>query len=88
MYNEDLWWIGASDKEEEGVWTWESDGEKVLSFLWAPQQPDGKLKENCCQLGWDSEGYHDVPCDFGVERNGKKFKPICQFNVSNVSINQ
>eukprot|EP00092_Neocalanus_flemingeri_P068509 GFUD01083749.1.p1 GENE.GFUD01083749.1~~GFUD01083749.1.p1 ORF type:complete len:242 (+),score=70.66 GFUD01083749.1:143-868(+) len=84
---ENYWWMGASDKDTEGVWRWDSDGTEALSLssLWASGQRNGA--EDCLQLGWGDPvpgGLHDVPCDFGVEKK-KKFKPVCEFvNVTTI----
>ena len=41
-----VWWAGASDKDEEGTWTWIHSGLPVESFVWAENEPTEDFGEN------------------------------------------
>jgi len=67
-------WLGASDKEEEGVWRWLDGPEKSLVFwnsnpdagvksysLWFKGEPNNIEGEHCSMLFPD--GWNDISCD-------------------------
>ena len=55
-----LIWIGGSDKDKEGTWTW-TDSNPWTSTRWANGQPDKRNTENCLQTQ-RSFTWHDYPC--------------------------
>ncbi|XP_034003343.1 CD209 antigen-like protein C [Trematomus bernacchii] len=56
-------WIGLSDREEEGTWTW-VDGSPLTLTLWSPAQPDNFDEEDCAEIRSivHSQSWNDKPC--------------------------
>ncbi|XP_052427645.1 CD209 antigen-like protein C isoform X1 [Carassius gibelio] len=52
-------WIGLTDIEVEGTWTW-VDGSTMTSGFWNANEPGGYTEENC--IVRISEGWADYPC--------------------------
>ena len=83
--------LGLNDKEEEGVWRWDSDGSNVTWKYWAefesfPRDPNGGRTENCVVMIkhssmfasfqlTSSSSWSDVPC-IGLFRTNKNL--VCQ----------
>ncbi|CAM4572078.1 unnamed protein product [Leuciscus chuanchicus] len=42
-------WMGLTDRDEEGRWTW-VDGSTLTSGFWMSTEPNGYKKENCAVL--------------------------------------
>ncbi|XP_045180165.2 C-type lectin domain family 10 member A-like [Mercenaria mercenaria] len=64
----DMWWMGLTDDEVEGIWKWYGEVEKPEFTNWAPGQPDnGASHEDCAEFdlrthyGWDGK-WNDVYC--------------------------
>ncbi|KAG7240321.1 hypothetical protein INR49_027021 [Caranx melampygus] len=62
-------WIGLTDKEEEGVWKW-VDGTPLTLAYWADNEPDngggvsGQGKEDCAHIrGAEKRDWDDVSCN-------------------------
>ncbi|CAL4127033.1 unnamed protein product, partial [Meganyctiphanes norvegica] len=78
--NDDSFWIGGSDKENEGVWKF-NDGSTIPSGtpFWGmgilpAQEPDGDILENCLTLFAPGQYYfRDANCD-------NIFNPLCSIN--------
>lgn len=71
------YWIGLSDKEEEGDWRW-VDGTAINKTYWNTDlnepnnHAEGSLEgEDCAVLNSNSRSWFDVPC-------GYRYKWICQ----------
>ncbi|MGH0115073.1 UNVERIFIED_CONTAM: hypothetical protein FKN15_070593 [Acipenser sinensis] len=71
------YWIGLSDKEEEGDWRW-VDGTAISKTYWNTDlnepnnHAEGSLEgEDCAVLNSNSRSWFDVPC-------GYRYKWICQ----------
>ena len=57
-------WIGASDQELEGKWTW-SDGSKWNYTNWGTWGPDNENGANCGELNIAVNGWNDRECQDG-----------------------
>ena len=59
-------WIGLSDREIEGKWTW-VDGKAAIKseVFWLPGEPSGGI-EDCGEIGIRNTYYvtNDAPCSF------------------------
>ncbi|XP_063042610.1 C-type lectin domain family 4 member M-like [Engraulis encrasicolus] len=59
------YWIGLSDTETEGVWTW-VDGTELTTSFWRPGEPNNAGDEDCAEISIDasspSQAWNDVPC--------------------------
>ncbi|XP_035829273.1 C-type lectin domain family 4 member F-like isoform X2 [Aplysia californica] len=59
-------WIGATDQDKEGTWTWVTSNKPLSVEDWAKNQPDNyKGKEHCLEIGAVFEGktWNDLWCD-------------------------
>ncbi|XDV25862.1 hypothetical protein PO909_029701 [Leuciscus waleckii] len=66
-------WMGLTDSDEEGRWTW-VDGSTLTSGFWMSTEPNGYKKENCAVLY--PSGLYDYPCE-------NAFKCICEKYLKN-----
>ena len=58
-----IWWIGMSDADQEGVWTW-IDGSELTLDAWHNGEPNDYGGEDCGEIyRWGSETWNDAPCD-------------------------
>ena len=66
------WWIGATDADSEGTWTWMS-GTPWSYTDWKSGEPnDYTPGEDCVvMLASDDYKWNDIPCYYNV-------RPICQ----------
>ena len=56
------YWMGGSDRGQEGVWRWATSGSSMNYTNWYPGQPDSFGGNQDC-LAIDSSGpWHDLPC--------------------------
>ena len=56
-------WLGGSDIQEEGVWIWASNDERInMDLLWRDGEPNngGSGSEHC--LDFVTEGFNDNVC--------------------------
>ncbi|KAK3543812.1 hypothetical protein QTP70_028103, partial [Hemibagrus guttatus] len=59
-------WIGANDRDSEGVWKW-VDGTTLTSGFWSSGEPNNKGDEDCVVSGYRSEpvpNWVDVSCSY------------------------
>lgn len=72
----ELFWIGLSDQQTEGVWKW-SGGDNVSYTNWTPNEPNNALSfadqyfggENYVVMNWQSNGkWNDVANTFVKSR--------------------
>ena len=64
-------WIDCNDQAVEGTWECKEGGVEVSYTNWYPGQPNefGGLSEDCA--AFDTDGYHDFPCD-------REFPVVCK----------
>ncbi|XP_016375363.1 galactose-specific lectin nattectin-like [Sinocyclocheilus rhinocerous] len=56
-------WIGAHDATKDYVWFW-SDGSKFEYSDWHTGEPNGKINENCVEMGYGAEQrWNDAHCN-------------------------
>jgi len=75
--NKDLtYWIGLSERTEEGVWRWEQSHQIADYLNWYPGEPnDFDGDEDCVWMVWVVEeiqhsSWYDAPCDsYGIGWN-------------------
>lgn len=71
-------WLGGSDIEKEGHWTWSHSHSEVTVTFWnlKPSEPNGGRSENCLHMFSVSDGtkWNDVPCYF-------RFGFICEMSM-------
>ncbi|XP_039674622.1 CD209 antigen-like protein C [Perca fluviatilis] len=66
----DTWyWIGLTDRDEEGTWKW-VDGTPLTLKNWRTGQPDNGggdqqwVEEDCAHIGSTFTGWNDLSCDY------------------------
>ena len=84
QYKKSHWWIGASDRNGENNWVWESDGAAAESLkdAWAAGEPNNSGgNQDCARLFTKSiirlAKLDDINCETGAF--WECLKPICQF---------
>jgi hypothetical protein len=72
-WTDGAFWIGVSDRQEEGVWRW-NDGVEVAYDPWAPGEPnDYNQGEDCGHANWGQLGrWNDANC-------GSRGPYVCEF---------
>ncbi len=85
----DLYWIGFTDKDQEGNWQWIS-GQSVTYTNWHRDQPSGGTVENYSVLGWVSPQWCDVEHSYPDQRvvGGIAEIPLSYFSVSDLTIEE
>ncbi|XP_072333768.1 CD209 antigen-like protein C [Scyliorhinus torazame] len=69
------YWIGLTDRAEEGKWKW-VDGSTASSLNWQKGQPDNfQNNENCAVIG---EDYRDQTVGWNDDNCGKSHPFICE----------
>ena len=66
MHNEsdsyNYFWLGGSDSDEEGNWTW-TDGTPFNYTKWESYEGAGGIKQNCLAIRLSYHGYwYDYEC--------------------------
>jgi len=74
------WWIGGTDRAEEGNWTWAKSSKDLPSgFPWGARQPDEGTNANCLSLAddWKHQFWgDDVDCDWPLARICQRMLPL------------
>ena len=61
-------WLGGSDRHEEGVWRWESNGELInMTMFWGRSQPDDSRNQDCLYMHVLSGLFADWSCSYFPE---------------------
>jgi hypothetical protein len=55
-------WVGASDLDSEGQWTWADGSAFDDPAAWAPAQPNGQTGQNCAVLSRTTSLLYDESC--------------------------
>jgi hypothetical protein len=56
----DATYIGGSDGDNEGTWTW-LDGEPFTYSKWGESEPNGNVTENCLEITYSMD-WNDIYC--------------------------
>ncbi|XP_006900871.1 PREDICTED: C-type lectin domain family 17, member A [Elephantulus edwardii] len=56
-----VYWLGLTDKNQEGVWKW-LDGSPVTLSFWDPQEPNNLWNEDCASMNRDGT-WNDLACE-------------------------
>ena len=59
-------WIGGSDRDEEGVWIWKNSTEPITLDFWASDRPDNYAGiQHCLTYRYFTDEFlwDDRPCD-------------------------
>merc|ERR1712215_165520 len=83
IYLEDIphhyWWVGATDRNSEGLWRWSNSGEELEVSGWREGQPNGEILENCAVQSGNDYHWDDCQCTDEMY-NGLPIYAICQIN--------
>jgi hypothetical protein len=66
--NKETFWIGLTDRVEEGIWKW-VDRTALTTAYWGREQPNDQngMEEDCAvrwsDLSTTDNGWHDAPCN-------------------------
>jgi hypothetical protein len=79
VYESTDWWLGLNDRDEEGVWVWES-GSPAEFTTWESGAPGPTPNRDCCMISswgnWDSGG--PAGSVWQHERCGDRYSYICE----------
>ena len=64
-------WVGANDKETEGIFIWQHSSKKVDAGFWKPGEPNNHVGNEDCVRIYSGGKTNDVPCMF-------KTKFVCE----------
>ena len=81
QYKISHWWIGASDRNGENNWVWESDGAAAESLkdAWAAGEPNNSGGNQDCAKSDGLGKLDDINCETRAIWECHVTKPICQF---------
>ena len=69
-------WLGITDRQSEGDWVLESNGERIPFSDWDESEPNDKGKgEDCAHFNKDNK-WNDLHCD--GHQNGYTYTALCE----------
>ena len=81
-YNTDSWWVGATDRREEGAWRWERVNTELAkkSPMWKKGEPNNLGGNQNCALMLKHNSYQldDIACIDKHNGNNGFIFPLCQ----------
>lgn len=69
-------WLGGSDREQEGVWKWETSNELLTITDWIKDQPNNFNNQDCLTVHTDP----DVDFKWNDEYCSKRLRFVCERN--------
>ena len=84
--NTGMFYLGMTDHDQDGTWTWDSDGSPVTYTNWGPGQPNrwnNRLKcaimlGNYAKTGYTGANWKNVYCDPHLGKLRKHLDLICE----------
>ncbi|KAE8619761.1 hypothetical protein XENTR_v10009962 [Xenopus tropicalis] len=62
---DDRYWIGLSDTDQEGAWVWVDGTDYSTSYkFWKEGEPNDHLNNEDCAHMWTHGEWNDVPCSY------------------------
>ncbi|XP_036797745.1 CD209 antigen-like protein 2 [Oncorhynchus mykiss] len=55
-------WIGLTDEDREGLWTWVDNTQLTTAEYWHPGEPNGGREENCGMIWMNYDAWNDASC--------------------------
>eukprot|EP00063_Salmo_salar_P083259 XP_014058094.1 PREDICTED: CD209 antigen-like protein C isoform X2 [Salmo salar] len=55
-------WIGLTDEDSEGNWTWVDNTQLTTEEYWNFDEPNGGREENCGMIWWNYDAWKDASC--------------------------
>uniref|UniRef100_A0A8C7SRJ0 C-type lectin domain-containing protein n=1 Tax=Oncorhynchus mykiss TaxID=8022 RepID=A0A8C7SRJ0_ONCMY len=55
-------WIGLTDEDREGLWTWVDKAQLTTAEYWHPGEPNGGREENCGMIWMNYDAWNDASC--------------------------
>ncbi|XP_064866743.1 CD209 antigen-like protein C isoform X2 [Oncorhynchus nerka] len=55
-------WIGLTDEDSEGLWTWVNNTQLTTAEYWHPDEPNGGREENCGMIQMNYDAWNDTSC--------------------------
>ena len=80
------YWMGGSDRGEEGTWRWETSGSRLNYTYWGPGEPNSYrgADEDCLAMSSYGRRWNDYPCDLGAYYICESVW-VCKHNVVHIN---